>query len=66
MLWVQGWETCLPLWGRWPSEARSERALSVSFADSSPKGRAKKEAREDMPLRGVGAPPPTKQRGGAM
>ena len=33
--------TCLSLWERWPSEARTERALSVTCGDSSPKGRAK-------------------------
>ena len=38
---------CLSLWERWLSEAKTERgkpvgsALSVTFGDSSPKGRAK-------------------------
>ena len=34
---------CLSHWERWPSEARTERgnALSVTFGDSSPRGRAK-------------------------
>ena len=33
--------TCLSLWERWPSAARTERTLSVTCGDSSPKGRAK-------------------------
>ncbi len=36
---------CLPLWGRWQLEGLLERALSVSFADSSPTGRAKWRSR---------------------
>ena len=32
---------CLSLWERWPSAARTERALSVTCGDSSPRGRAK-------------------------
>ena len=33
--------TCLSLWERWPNAARTERALSVTYGDSSPRGRAK-------------------------
>ena len=43
--------TCLSLWERWPSEARTERALSVTCGDSSPKGRAKRESQEGEPRR---------------
>ena len=42
--------TCLSLWERWPSAARTERALSVTCGDSSPKGRAKWESQEGLPL----------------
>ena len=47
--------TCLSLWERWPSAARTERALSVTYGDSSPRGRAKKgeprrESQEGLPL----------------
>ena len=47
-----------PLGGSWPSEARSERTLSVSFADSSPRGRAKGALTVEW-CRGGASPSPT-------
>ena len=49
---------CLPLWGRWPSAARTERVIterackapSVACGDSSPGGRAKWEGLLPLPL----------------